>query len=266
MQAGVDAQTITTATTISYPNPTSVYLNGNGAGDENNGANFVEMVILDGAAAVQSELQLLLDVMTAEVLWGLNSFYKIVVLEMFNGNNTDGGWAEIELRDGIGGTDRTYPGMPVMANRQYSAGEGWANSVDNNNSTWWSSGSGTGSPIIHFLIDANVKVQEVALRARNDAYSAYTGKRWQIWRFAGRDGWQPSPIFDLTSEGNTPGQQYVRPVTFSTATALIDKLTKFAVFRRIGPSISKLNKYSIMKRTGPGVSKLSRYVLLKKVS
>lgn len=265
MQAGVDALNITSTTTVTYPNATSMYLNGNGVGEENNGANFVELVVLDGTTATQNQLQALLDLMTHEVLWGSNSFYKLTLLEMFNNGLTDGGFAEIELRDAIGGTDRTYPGMPVMANRQFNSAEGWAKSIDNDNNSLWQSGGGTGSPLIHFLINANVEVQEIALRARNDGYSAYTGKKWQLARFAGPLGWQPTAIIDMTSAGISPGQLYVYPIDFMTDISTVSKVSKYAVFHALAPTVNKISKYTVLAAAQPSVSKVSKYTIFKEL-
>jgi len=54
---------------MTYPSSTGLYLNSNGEGNENNGANFVEIVIMDGTSLVQADVQDALDEMVTNFLF-----------------------------------------------------------------------------------------------------------------------------------------------------------------------------------------------------
>jgi len=67
LQNFTDAVNVSNST-VSYPSSTGLYLNSNGAGEENNGANFVEIVIMDGASLVEADVQTALDEMVTNCL------------------------------------------------------------------------------------------------------------------------------------------------------------------------------------------------------
>lgn len=212
--AGWPAQPISLQTTVTYPNATRLFVGAGGASSStsNNGADFMEIVVMDATGVNGATFQTALDKMAFDALYGPNMLYKFTANNMFGGSTTDCGFAEIELRDAIAGTDQTYPDMALNVNRQSGSGESCRFATDNNNSTIWGSGGGTGNPVMVFCLASPVLIQEVSIKGR-PADTHLNPMKYTFSRFE-ETGWYDAAQVDNTGEGTASGQVYTDAVAW----------------------------------------------------
>lgn len=221
LQAGAPATTFAADTSVTYPNNTRMYIGANGQGTENNGMDWVEHVVYSTTSPVEADVQALVDKIAYERLYGPNRFFKMVVTGTFSPSQYDGGCAAMELRDTVGGSDVTDQYTPMIANKRYNSTESWEKIFDDNDSTYYSSGSSPSSttPILYFTKETNNKLAELMYKARGDSFYAYTFKKYHIYRFT-QTGWEDSAggEIDNTSAGNSAAQVYTNALTWTDPT------------------------------------------------
>ncbi len=217
LHPGVDEFTIAGyGSGVTYPNNTRLRIGGNGVGTENNGMRFVELVILEGSPANTTTIQANIDKLSHSILYGNNSYYKFTLDLLFNGLTNDGSIGEIEAHATAGGADLTYNNMPVMAQRRYSGSETWQYLTNDSVANIWAAGSGANYPYFTFLLADNAQINEFVVKARNDAYYAYTPKKWTLSRWTST-GWQAAAQIDMTADGNAANQVYTKTIDWVNA-------------------------------------------------
>lgn len=215
--AGMPSQSFTADTSVTYPNNTRMYIGANGQGTENNGMDWVEHVVYSTTSPVEADVQALVDKVAYDRLFGPNRLFKMVVTGTFSPDQYDGGCAAMELRDSIGGADVTDQYTPMIANKRYNGTETWEKIFDDNDSTYYSSGSSPSNtqPILYFTKETNNELAQLVYKARSDSFYNYTFKKYHIYRFT-QTGWQDSSggEIDNTSAGNSASQVYTNNLTW----------------------------------------------------
>lgn len=250
LQMGFTDQSIPTSATITYPSATGLHLGATAQGLENNGGKFIEIAIMQAATLVQASVQNALNRIAYNAMLGANTLYKMVLDRMFSTSTTDGGFAEVELRNGASGPDLTSPLGPVMVNKRDSSATDGRHTIDNNNATaWYSFSVPAVKPEISWLIDTpGTLVNEVMLRAESGTPNR-TPDKWTLHRFT-RDGWQAAPQIDMSADGNSSGQVYVKSIAWpadGSGSSYISKLNRLVIFKKVQPTVFKISKYTIFK-------------------
>lgn len=209
LQHGAPSVTVPTDSTVTYPNSTAFFLAANALGAECNGMNWIEHVVFDVGSPVEADVQAAIDKVSWKYMTGDNRYYKLKITGSFGSDQYDAGMAEFEAHVTIGGTDKTIPTTPWIANKRYNGTETWEAAIDDNTSTYYSSGSSPAStpPELYFTMDRNALIVETSIKARGDSFFQYTAKKFILYRWS-ETGWEAASEVDNTAKGNASGQTY----------------------------------------------------------
>lgn len=204
---GVPEQTITTDTTITYPNVTRMVIgSGGNRATNNNGMYWFEHVVYETASPVAADIQTFIDKLAYHILFGQNRYYRLTVTGAFNSDEDNGGFAEMQARAVAAGPDLTTKFTPFVANKRESSSESWERAVDNDPGTHWGPGGANFQPQAYFALSTNTLINEIFLKARN-SFSQFTAKKYILARFTAT-GWQSATEVDNTAEGIADGREY----------------------------------------------------------
>jgi hypothetical protein len=204
-------QPLPSARDVTYPSSTALYVGGNGAGDENAGLYYTEIVMGQSATLNFATASTIINKVVCEQAWGANRAFRLVVSDDFGAAAAECSFAEVQGYYTIGGTNvfAAANGGRAFANRRVSTTEDEHKAIDGNNSTQYSAGPDSSPwPVWGVYAASSGELAQLVIRARGDNFATTTIKVFTVEELQPDGTWAVLGSFDLTSQGVSLGQVY----------------------------------------------------------
>jgi hypothetical protein len=206
-----ETQALPSARDVTYPASTALYVGANGAGTENIGLHYTEIVMGQSSTIDFATASPIINKVVAEQVWGAKRAYRIISTDDFGAAGGETSFAEVRGYLTPGGTNifASANGARAFANRRINASEDEFKANDGNNATQYSAGSSS-SPIPTWgvLASAAGDLAQMVIRARGDGFATTTIKVFTVEQIQADGTWVQIGSFDLTSQGVSLGQEY----------------------------------------------------------